>query len=353
MTQPRCTLFGECGGCDYQDLSYQEELSLKTETLRTLLEERLALSSDKLASLLKPTVASPQEYHTRSRLDLTLQKKGPDRFHLGFFARDGYAVLDVSECPIARQEISTAIPLIKEQSLALLPAKYRRATITVKTDEQGRLDWGGIGKGSLKRSPEDYLSITIHNRRIHYSLDTFFQANLFILPELMANIEQLSFWHNRPVFYDLYSGVGLFGLSLSHLACEVILIEDNKTSHRLAEHNISFNQLTHVRAYRGAVEEVFPQVFNPDHTAPIVAMIDPPRKGLDARTLEFLCNPTPIQHLLYLSCSPESLARDLAALTGQQWRIELIQGYDFFPKTKHIETLVLLSNSQIPLKERD
>jgi len=200
--KPLCPVFGECGGCHYQDVPYRKELRIKESLLEGLLQDALPDLAD---SVFEAIVPSPQPYHYRNRLDLKLLRTRNKEIFVGFSPEGRYRVIPVESCAIARQEISDFLPELKRQAIAKLPAKYRMASLVVRTGERGEVHWGGIGRRSLQLDEKDYFYTEIEGRKIFYSLDTFFQANLSILPLLMERIKALNVLNKRTSFYETLS----------------------------------------------------------------------------------------------------------------------------------------------------
>jgi len=160
-TTPRCPYFGECGGCQYQDLPYDEELKLKEQMLRDLFEDMEGEIP------FQPIVPSLQDYHYRSRLDMNLLRIKSGEVFLGFApARQGFKVMEIEACPLAMESLSAFIPRLKQEAIAKLTPKYRVASLVVKTGDDGRVFWGGIGKRSLRMAEEDDLFTELCDRRI-------------------------------------------------------------------------------------------------------------------------------------------------------------------------------------------
>lgn len=337
---PLCSVFGECGGCAYQDIPYAEELRIKEDRLQELFLQELKIGKE----FFDPILASPDPYHYRHRIDLSLIKTKNRGTFIGFRDRDGKRVVEVENCAIARKEISGRIPQIKREAVEKLPQKYRTATITVKTGEDGRVFWGGIGRRSLRQSEEDYLWIDLNGKRIYYSLETFFQGNLSILSGVVEKIRALPVWSKQAVFFDLYGGVGLFALSVADLVKKAVLIEDSTHSAKIAKYNFQKNRLSGFDVYSGRVEEELIELSM--HAEPKIAMIDPPRAGLSESALEAVSASNEIKDLLYLSCHPETLVRDLKVFFQKGWELQRVFPFDFFPKTTHVETLVWLKPKQ-------
>lgn len=340
--QPLCPAFGECGGCAYQDIPYEQELLRKDEFVRNLLQKNPRVSAD----LFEPIVASPKPYHYRNRLDLKFIRTRDERILLGFTPGSGRGIAAVEGCSISEKSISEFIPELRKRLEQNPVANYRRANIVIRTGDDAKVLWGGIGKRSCRLDPGDYLWTLLDGKKIFYSLDTFFQANLSILPELFERIRAFDCWQAKPVLYDLYAGVGLFSLALTRQTRKAVLIEESLPSIKLAGHNVEYNRLTHMEILAGRMEEVLPPLLARDNsTIPKVAIIDPPRAGLSPLALETLTQAKGFTHLFYLSCNPQALARDLNEFIEHGWNVEKIMPFDFFPKTRHLETLVLLTRS--------
>ena len=343
---PLCPIFGQCGGCQYQNILYREELQLKERYLRSLFQEELQLASDSF----HPIVPSPLQYHYRHRLDLKLEKfrnshhPSGEEVAIGFSPTGRNRLIPVDDCAIAMKPVAEFLPRLKQAAIARLTVKYRQANLVVKTSDDGRVVWGGIGRRSLQMKEEDYLWTKIRGKKIFYSLDTFFQANLSILTALIDHIEGLAVLNRNTVVYELYGGVGLFGICFHEQVANVVLIEENIYATRLAQYNVQHHKAKNFQIITGKVEDYFNPLF-PDQprSQNQVAIIDPPRQGLSPKVVEMLNGiSTKMNQLLYLSCNPVSLVRDLVLLKAC-WQIQQITPFDFFPRTQHIETLVVMS----------
>jgi len=334
---PLCPVFGQCGGCQHQDLSYAAELEHKQKYL-----EGLFVGENIPVEQFEKIVASPKEYHYRSRLDMKFLKVRDGRTFMGFSPLNGKWMIEVESCPIAMNAISDFLPQLKKQAIEKIPPKYRNANLVIKTGDDGRIAWGGIGKRSLKMSVEDFLWTEVAGKRIFYSLDTFFQSNLSILPLIIQRIKDLNILDKTTHFYDLYGGVGLFGITLADEVGRVILIEENVHSIAMAKHNAAYHSFEHFQIIEGRVENLYPDFLQNKAASRHVVMIDPPRQGLYESVTQAIAQAKNISQLLYLSCHPESLIRDLQIFIKRDWKIKTIIPFDFFPRTQHIETLVAL-----------
>jgi len=348
--EPLCPVFSECGGCSYQHLAYQDELTIKEKELKSILREKIDLEDD----LFEPIVASPQAYHYRNRLDLKLVRTKAGEVFIGFSPRSKGRVIPVETCFIAEKRIADYIPTVKTEAIAKLPAKkYRQANLVVRTGDDQKVLWGGIGRRSCQLDEAQYFWAEINGKKIFYSLDTFFQANLSILSLLFSRLEQFDCWKDNTVLLDLYGGVGLFSIGLSDRVRDIVLMEESISSLRLAEYNKAYHDLSHLSIIPGKVEEALPGYLTDHSHQHLVALVDPPRAGLSEKALKIFVGSHALDALFYLSCQPAALARDLKSFTKNNWTIKRIMPFDFFPKTKHLETLVLLQSDLRSSKKKE
>lgn len=340
---PLCPVFGICGGCAYQDRSYEEELDQKETALRRFFSSELNLEENRVYRI----IPSPEAYHYRHRLDVGIYRRKSGEVAMGFMKEGAANVVPIEACFIARKEVSDFLPELKRQALEKLPPKYRTANLVVRTGDDGRIAWGGIGKRSLDMNEQDYFWTLVHGKKIFYALDTFFQANLYILDSLIHEIQKLNLLDQETTFFDLYAGVGLFGVCLADAVKEVVMIEDNPTSVRVAHYNLRYHGLEgKAKVVSGKVEDQLTIQLR-QSPGKKVAIIDPPRKGLQPQVIESFVHAVSgkedysLQSVLYLSCHPESLMRDLKIFLSHGWKINRVIPFDFFPRTQHVETLAL------------
>lgn len=335
---PRCPIFGQCGGCLYQDIPYDLELEKKGTWLREKMKTELNLAGD----CLKNVIPSPQSYGYRHRLDLGLRKFKNGEIAIGFVNPETRQLIDIEDCSIARPEVSRFIPQLKNEAKRILPLDYRCANLTVKTGDDGRVLWGGIGRRSQRLEEKDYLWTEVAGKKIYYSLDHFFQANHFILPALFEVLKKEIAWTENSIFFDLYGGVGLFSMVLAPIVKKVVLIEESKASVQMAHYNVKQNGYENFEILAERVENCLHPLLEIYAAEHCVAMVDPPRKGLAPAAREALKKASQLKELIYLSCNPETLIEDLKDLLQSDWKISQVIPFDFFPRTKHLEVLVVL-----------
>ncbi len=194
-------------------------------------------------------------------------------------------------------------------------------------------------KGSEAITGEPCLIESTENLRFQVSANSFFQVNPVVSSRMLAFVRSL-LPERVESLLDIYAGVGFFSFGLSQAAREVFAVESGASAITDFETNRELNQIEHVRMLPGLAEKVLPGLERNFETA----LLDPPRAGCPAPVLEWLSGHVQRQ-IIYISCDPTTLARDLQKLAQQGWRIDCVQPFDMFPQTYHIETVVSLSRA--------
>jgi tRNA/tmRNA/rRNA uracil-C5-methylase (TrmA/RlmC/RlmD family) len=214
--------------------------------------------------------------------------------------------------------------------LTRLPADLRPAGVVSVVRRRGReeenLVWG-----------RDWIEESVGPAVFRIGARSFFQVNPEILPAVLAAMAETLASGGARRLADLYCGLGLFGLALAPLVESVVAVESDAQNVRLLKENAARTPAHNVTVCDGRAEDWLPWIRDRGLDA---AIVDPPRKGLETTLVKVLVE-KPIARLIYLSCNPTTLARDLALLRPA-YRPVSIRGFDFFPQTPHIETLVVL-----------
>lgn len=321
--EPPCPYFGLCGGCDYQMISYEEQIDLKSSWVLETLNRigRLGLSE------LSGVIRSPQEYYYRNT---TTFKVNPRRQLTGFFRRDTKFVVDTEECRIAMPGINQALKDMR--NFEPYPAHNYKVRTTLQGDTV--VHW----VPSPYQDRPVYETVTAAGREIKFKIskDSFFQVNDYVVPLWLEKIISFLDQDGHEKIYDLFSGIGLITLFVSGFARETIGVELAKSSVADARHNLEINQIRHnVRFELGDVFEVLPRLGYAD-----VIIVDPPRRGLDREVVQLLLDMAP-RKIIYSSCKVSTLARDLQLLS-EKFRLRECYLVDMFPQTHHVEMLTLL-----------
>jgi tRNA/tmRNA/rRNA uracil-C5-methylase (TrmA/RlmC/RlmD family) len=299
--EPACRYFGQCGGCQYQHVDYATQLRLKHKQIADLFQRLGGFDP----ALVAPVIPCPQPYGYRNRIMIRSQWNKPEqKLNLGFVRWDGGLVEDIEECKIAEP---------------VLNGEIRR----VRAHPPPR---GGI-KIVLRVPPENW----------DVPPDSFFQNNFFLLPKLVETVRGFLRDSGARHLADLYCGVGFFGIELADAVESFVGVEYDQRAIQAARRNAAARKIQKGEFLASTVEEVLPELvkkFSPEQTA---VLLDPPRKGCPPQTLQLLRGMKPAQ-LVYVSCHPATMARDLNILCGNGvFKLARVQPLDMFPQTQHVE----------------
>lgn len=320
--EPPCPYFGLCGGCDFQQLTYEAQLHAKVEIIRDCLH-RIARIETPLDIIIHP---SP-EWHYRARALWQVDAPGQ---RLGYFARGSRDVCDVEYCAVLLPELQEALEKVRNEIRADNAPSQLRDIAAVAGDEGVSTDPAIAGY-----QPRE-VSRTIGVETYYFSAKTFFQINHELLPALIA--EALRDLQGK-IAIDLYCGAGLFTLPLSRRFEQVIGVEANERAAEFAWRNIEHAHLVNAEVVTLDVGEwlKYYRSFEPID----LLLLDPPRTGAENKVIAGILDLRPRQ-IVYVSCDPATLARDLKKLIAGGYSLDSVNAYDMFPQTHHVETVVRL-----------
>ncbi len=354
---PNCKHFGTCGGCQYQHAEYKAQLEMKQAILRETLERGGVRAPDEIAVL----AGEPWAYRNRIRLAFDASGRA------GYRGRRSHAVIAIEECPIAAPVLVEAA-FSAAELFRRFAAKGRPTELSLFCDAtEDSMLASVFTEGTAYVPLRDYFdallsqipslrgvelvevhqgqpktvaragaeSIAYHAAGIDYRVDhgAFFQVNRWLVDKL---VECVTNGLSGGLAWDLFAGVGLFSRKLVERFENVAAVESAPAAIAALEQNLSGTNATAVKAttlefLRGAVRGERPDLI----------VVDPPRIGLGAETTELL-GQIAAPELVYVSCDPATLARDLRVLVGAGYAIERVTLADLFPQTFHIETVVRL-----------
>ena len=310
--EPPCRYFGQCGGCQYQHLAYAAQLRLKHKQIADLFQRLGRVDPARIA----PLIPCPQPYGYRNRIMIRSQwDKFKQGLNIGFIRADSRLVLDLDECKIAEPALNDQI-------------KYVRAHPPPK---------GGI-KVVLRIPPEGW----------EVPPDSFFQNNFFLLPALVQVVQDRLRDAGTRRLLDVYCGVGFFSLELAHLVESFVGVELDRLAIQAARRNAAARCAANGEFVAGAAEDLLPALLTRFAPGATTVLLDPPRKGCRPETLQLLRRQPPAQ-LLYVSCHPATLARDVNLLCADQaFALAQVVPLDMFPNTQHVECVADLRGNPPP-----
>ncbi len=325
--EPQCRLFGFCGGCQYQHLSYDKQLEWKTRQVADLLRLQAGLTLD-----VKPAIASPVRYHYRSKITPHFDKPKNSQAGLGpiGFLRVGSRrdIVDVPQCEIALECINEALPQVRKNYQKAASQFKKGATILMRASE-----------GTVITNNGSIASEKVGNLEFHFLAGDFFQNNPYILPLFTSYVADEASSGGEEYLVDAYCGSGLFALTLASRFKKVLGVEVSESSADWARSNARTNGIDHAEFLAADASAIFEQVTFPSGKTAVV--IDPPRKGCDLNFLTQLFAFAPAK-VVYVSCNPSTQIRDLAEFDKAGYRVTSVQPFDLSPQTKHLECVVTL-----------
>ena len=407
LPEPGCVHYGICGGCTFQSLPYEEQLSMKEQQVKDLIDA--VITEENKGYEFLPIKASPRPKAYRNKMEFSFgdeYKDGP--LALGMHKRGSfYDIVNVGECQIVdedfRRVLKITLEYFKERQIPFYHKLHHTGYLrhflvrkaaktgeilvdlvtTTQTDGLGAetesilLDgwvkalceetYDGVIKGIL-HTKNDSVADTIKNEGtdILFGQDFFYEELL----DLKFKITPFSFFQtnslgaevlyqtarefigdalddeaNQTVF-DLYSGTGTIAQILSPVAKKVIGVEIVEEAVVAARENAALNGLTNCEFIAGDVLKVIDTIGEkPDYI-----VLDPPRDGIHPKALEKIIRYN-VPQMVYISCKPTSLARDLEVLQARGYQVKKVQCVDMFPATGNVETVVLLSKGEVDSKK--
>ncbi len=384
--QPFCPVFGTCGGCQVQHLTYPGQLGWKRDVVKNALQR---IGGFGAAPVRDPIgMINPRSY--RNKMSLVVERAdGAPR--LGFYQQRSHDLVPIAGCPIVMPQLSMHIMRLNEalvhpvlarafadtRHIVARTAKATDQTVVTFTSDEPSQQLAAAAAGLMRHLPgvvgiTNSYDLSSQNAilgrkhtllqgvsqieelmggvRYRVSPGSFFQVNVEIVGRIFdfmrAGLEV------PRTIVDLYCGAGTFSLFFAKSGSEVLGVEENPQAIAEARENAALNQLDgSVRFLCARVEDAVRrgEVNDKLRQAQIV-FLDPPRKGSDEVTLAAVAA-TGVPNIWYLSCDPATLARDLKILAAKGYRLGVVQPFDMFPQTGHIETLVTLY-SQSAVREQ-
>lgn len=338
--EPRCPHFGECGGCHYQHLPYEEQVSLKAKLLAEQLH-RIGGFAELPQIEIHP---SPSEWHYRNSLQFHLTAEGK----LGFQRAQSHETLLIRQCflplpplidlwqqieldPTAGIE-RVELRCDSDENLLLVLESENVETPEVLVEELPISVVHLSPAGSLVLAGSEHLWMEIKGQRLRLSAGAFFQVNTAVAEQIVDDLlKNLNFSPNDTLL-DVYCGGGLYSRFLAPKVGRLIGIESSPSACRDFEFNL--DAFDHVELYEATAEQVLPHL----EMQPQIVLLDPPRSGLSKAVRQALLQLAPPQ-IVYISCDPATFARDAHYFAQSGYHLERLAFFDMFPQTYHVEAI--------------
>ncbi len=328
---PRCPLFGRCGGCQYQHFNYAGQLAWKRRQVEELLRHMAGLEH-----AVNPVIGSPAEYGYRSKITPHFHPPTPkaplakgESMPIGFL-RQGtrFDIVDVPRCEIATEAINQKLTEVRADVQSRRDSYKRAATVLLRD-----------ASGEVTTDYDKVVTETVGDLKLRFLARDFFQNNPFILPDFTGYVRERAAASGARFLVDAYCGSGLFALSCAPAFEQVAGVEISESSIVFARQNAELNSIGNTRFLAGDASAIFGGLeFPADETA---IVIDPPRKGCDEGFLNQLFAYGP-RAVVYVSCDPATQMRDLRHFTAAGYAVADVQPFDLFPQTRHLECVITL-----------
>jgi 23S rRNA (uracil1939-C5)-methyltransferase len=310
-SQPKCEIYGKCGGCNWQHIDYKYQLEAKQEILKEIWTRKLGGNADELL----PIIASPSIWAYRNRIQVKSHGQSS-----GFFAKNSHNIVEMLNCEIADEKINKGYSLWKSEKTADAELVRYNFKLTAK----GQVAITPIGADD---EPLGFSQVNAaqNERLISMVLDTY---------------EQLT----TKSAFDLYGGPCNFSLPLAKKFPKLSLecVEANAKACNEGSRLIDHQKITNLKVIQGDVAKYLRRIHTLENS---LVIIDPPREGCEERVINSLLA-LQADCIIYISCDPMTWARDVKKLMSN-YRAAKIQALDMFPQTDHIEIFSVWKNSKL------
>lgn len=381
---PLCAMSSVCGSCNWQYISYEEQLKQKTnivkETIKNITGQDYTvndiISSEKIS-----------QYRCKVRYPVS-KTKVSKRLLAGYYKKNSHELINIKFCPMQPQIINEITDYIRECAMKIEFSTYneknhsgllRHIIFRTSSDLSNILiifvlNSNEIPKEIIKLSKDlknkfpqicglcvnfntqktnvilgkttkqiigdDFYIENLNGYKYKISANSFFQVNPYTAIKIFDYVKSLiKERFNFPTILDAYSGVSSFGVWLSSVSSKIVCIEEVKNASENAIENANMNSLKNLEIINGDAEKIFADLIK-NNTKFDVSLVDPPRKGCTPKSIKNLVKLSK-NHIIYVSCSVSTLARDMNLLEDYGFFPEVIQPVDMFPNTYHVETIVL------------
>ncbi len=346
--EPICPLAKTCPGCTYQQIDYEEELRIKEAQFKDLLHRIGHIEEPPCL----PPVPSPLPLGYRNKItlhascDFTISAVKGHRTSLGYFALDNRSVIDIPSCPLAVDDINHQLQKLRDDREFISGLNDGMNLSLRYTKAGGAVFWAeGTHPEDTRLTEETCLG------PVQVSYKSFFQVNLQIADALIRRVMEIISEIQPAAVIDLYCGIGLFALAAGKAGVPAVLgIDRNKSAIRAARKNARNLDLHGLRFEIMTARDGLKYGLTPLKPEETTLIVDPPRAGLPKEIIALIAEYKP-STMIYISCAPDTLARDAARLSSAGYRIESTQIFDMFPRTPYFESITVFTIPGMTIRE--
>lgn len=326
---PVCPYFEKCGGCQWQHIGYERQVAAKRQILEELLHHRFPETHGIPISMR----ACPRPYGYRSRARMQVRESEPKNV-IGFFRCRSHAVEDVDQCPLFTSILNKALDTLRRRVIE--GTRFPQEVDLLASEEED------VWTGTAATGESEGKAITKKAGMFKYSVTAaaFFQANDLMTEQLAEIVRSCAKGSGSGLALDLFAGVGLFTIPLAAEFSRVVAVESAPEASRLCAINSAGAGMNNIDPICADVL----QYLESDEISPLpdLVVLDPPRTGAGVEVMRRIKELKP-RTIVYVSCDPQTLARDLSVVSPGDYRIDMVEGLDMFPQTYHFETFVRLT----------
>jgi len=402
---PKCPVAGRCGGCQLQHLSYERQLAYKADKVKNCIMRIGGIPEERLDALMEPIIGMEESFYYRNKAQYPVDVNKEGKPVMGFYAGHSHNIIDCTDCAIQEPVNAVILPVVKsfmeekkisaydEESgkgllrhvltrvgfktkevmvcLIINGRKFPEAEILAKKvaaviekfkDDNGN---GGyvlksfclnvnmvksnviLGQEILPVYGENYITDYIGNIQYRISPLSFYQVNPKQTVKLYEKALEYAELSGNEIVWDLYCGIGTISLFLAQKAKQVYGVEIIPQAIEDAKINSKINNLDNAEFFVGAAEDVMPEKYKESKGTmkADVICVDPPRKGCEESLLDTVAAMEP-KRIVYVSCDPATLARDIKYLGEKGYALKKVCPVDQFAHTGHVETVALLQRNK-------
>ena len=341
--QPRCLHFGECGGCHYQFLPYSVQTTMKQQIVADQLRRIGKFENPPV----KTIIPSPNEWNYRNVVQFSVSPMGKP----GYQRSNSRQVVEIRECFLPSDGINQVWPeldLDPESSMERIILREGADGDLLLTLEGSSADAPEFGVdfpisavyrgdgNEILLSGDPYTVMQVKDKPFRVSAGSFFQVNLPQAEKMVDLVLDVLDLHPTDTVLDCYCGVGLFSKFIAPRVKKLVGVELSTSA--CDDFAVNLDEFDNIELYIGSAQQILPGL----KLQPDAVVVDPPRAGLEKSALDAILKMQP-QKLVYVSCDPSTLARDLRRFVEKGYELVSVTPLDLFPQTYHVETIVLMS----------
>ena len=391
-TEPKCPLARPCGGCQLQMMKYEEQLRWKEQKVRSDLQRLGGFQEIPMEPI--QGMENPFRYRNKAQFPIGYDREG--KLVAGFYAGRTHTIIPADDCLLGSESNRRILGRILDWMGRYGIAAYREDTgkglvrhalirsgfatgeimvclvingkqfprgkeltesltqipgmTSITFSSNTRRDNVILGDSYEVLWGQDYITDSIGEIRYQISPLSFYQVNPVQTRRLYRQALEYAGLTGKETVYDLYCGIGTISLFLAQRAGKVFGVEIVPQAVEDARANARLNGITNAEFFAGRAEEIVPRQYREQGIRADVVVVDPPRKGCGEELLETMTAMAP-EKIVYVSCDPATLARDLKYLCARGYELKKVRAFDQFPQTVHVETVVLLSKGEIDSKK--